>query len=518
MGTLARAKSTVMAVTSIVLAALVVSGSAAPASAADTASISGTVRAEGGAPIAGAYVTLFAEESGGWDYVASKTTDASGTYSFPGLAADDYTLQFAPADGQNYLAEYWDDKPDLDAATTIALATGQSRGGVAATLAAGATISGTVSTEYLAGGPSEIAAACAFGQSTDTVACDFDIAASGAYTIVGLPADTYKVSFGGQGGCGEFEVGDEWLWSCRRAVYWEQKPSEQSATILTLAHQQQLTGVDQDFDYANGILIYPKITGTAAVGKTLKAARGSWDAGTAVRYQWRANDVPIKNATSSSLTLTSSQLGKRISVSVFGRTRPATSPESYDTWESTGWTMDAKVAAGTLASAKPTVSGTVAVGSKLSVKKGTWTSGTTFTYRWYANGSAISKATSSTLTLTKSLAGKKISVKVTGTQKGYTTTSHTSSSTAKVMTAGTPSISGTAAVGKKLTAKSGTWTSGTTFSYQWYASGKAISKATKSTLTLSSSLRGKTITVKVTGKKSGYATVAKSSKATARVR
>jgi len=37
-------------------------------------------------------------------------------------------------------------------------------------------------------------------------------------------------------------------------------------------------------------------------------------------------------------------------------------------------------------------------------------------------------------------------------------------------------------------------------------------------LTLSSSLRGKTIVVKVTGKKSGYATVAKTSKGTARVR
>lgn len=518
MGTFARAKSTVITVAAVALASLIVSGSAVAASAADTASISGTVRADGGAPIAGVRAELYRMETWGWGYLADVVTDASGTFSFPGLAADDYTLSFVPGEGQNYLAEWWDGEPDRDAATAIPLAAGEAHSGLSAALTTSASISGTVSTAYLGGGPSAIAAVCAVGQTTDAAVCDFDIAANGSYLLAGLPADDYKIAFGGEGGCGEYQVGDESLWSCRRAVYWSQKPSEQSATILTLAHQQQRTGVNQDFDYANGVLIYPRITGTPTVGRTLTAARGSWDAGTKVRFQWRANDVPIEGATGSTFTLTASQLGKRISVSVFGRTRPAETPDSYDTWESTGWTMDDKVAAGTLSAAKPAVSGTVAVGSKLAVKRGTWSSGTTFSYRWYANGAAISKATGSTFTLTKAQAGKKISVKVTGTKKGYTTRSVTSSATAKVMTAGKPSISGTVAVGKKLTAKPGTWTKGTTFSYRWYANGKAISKATKSTLSLSSSLRGKTITVKVTGKKSGYATVTKTSKSTARVR
>mgnify|MGYP003704356425 CR=1 FL=1 len=51
-----------------------------------------------------------------------------------------------------------------------------------------------------------------------------------------------------------------------------------------------------------------------------------------------------------------------------------------------------------------------------------------------------------------------------------------------------PKISGTAKVGSTLTAKPGTWTSKTTFSYQWYANGKAISKATKVTYKIPKSL------------------------------
>ncbi len=106
---------------------------------------------------------------------------------------------------------------------------------------------------------------------------------------------------------------------------------------------------------------------------------------------------------------------------------------------------------------------------------------------------------------------------VTGKKTGYTTASKTSAKTAKVQLAPVPTIFGTPKVGSKLTVKTGAWVSGTTFTYQWYASGTAISKATKTTLTLTRAQKGKTITVKVTGKKSGYPTITKTSKATGKV-
>ncbi|MFT3889136.1 MAG: hypothetical protein QM713_13360 [Arachnia sp.] len=170
----------------------------------------------------------------------------------------------------------------------------------------------------------------------------------------------------------------------------------------------------------------------------------------------------------------------------------------------------------------PTISGTAKVGKKLTAKAGTWTSGAKLSYQWKRDGKSIKGATSSTYTLTASDLKKKITVTVTGSKSGYTTVAKTSKATAKVaagtLTAATPKISGTAKVGKKLTAKAGTWTKGTKLTYAWYANGKVVKGKTSSTLKLTSSVKGKKITVKVTGTKSGYNKVTKTSKATAKVK
>jgi len=81
-----------------------------------------------------------------------------------------------------------------------------------------------------------------------------------------------------------------------------------------------------------------------------------------------------------------------------------------------------------------------------------------------------------------------------------------------------PKIKGTVKVGKKLSVTVGTWTAGTKLTYQWYAAGKAVKGATKSTLKLAKAQVGKKITVKVTGKKAGYTTKTVASKATVKVK
>ncbi|WP_449569596.1 cell wall-binding repeat-containing protein [Microbacterium sp. MC2] len=87
---------------------------------------------------------------------------------------------------------------------------------------------------------------------------------------------------------------------------------------------------------------------------------------------------------------------------------------------------------GCLASAAPTVSGTAKVGSTLTARTGAWTSGTSFSYQWYAGRAAIAGATGTSLKLGTAQAGKKISIKVTGRKSGYTTVSRTSAATAQV--------------------------------------------------------------------------------------
>jgi hypothetical protein len=82
----------------------------------------------------------------------------------------------------------------------------------------------------------------------------------------------------------------------------------------------------------------------------------------------------------------------------------------------------------------------------------------------------------------------------------------------------TPRITGTARVGRTLKVKIGSWSPRPTYRYQWYANGRKItSKGTRTYLKLTSRQQGKRITVKVTGTKTGYATVTKTSARTKKV-
>jgi len=165
-----------------------------------------------------------------------------------------------------------------------------------------------------------------------------------------------------------------------------------------------------------------------------------------------------------------------------------------------------------LTAATPTISGTARVGEELTAVKGAWSTGTAFTYAWLRNGKAISGATSATYTLTSADVATQIQVKVTGTKQGFAATSKTSVKTAKVaagtLTVGDVWISGDNVVGETLTANAEGWSPVTPkVSYQWYANGKAISKATKSTYVIPGTLADKAISLRVTGALKGYTTV-----------
>ncbi|MDR0431794.1 MAG: glycoside hydrolase family 3 C-terminal domain-containing protein [Bifidobacteriaceae bacterium] len=86
------------------------------------------------------------------------------------------------------------------------------------------------------------------------------------------------------------------------------------------------------------------------------------------------------------------------------------------------------------------------------------------------------------------------------------------------LSSATPKIKGTVKVGKTLKITKGTWTKGASFTYRWYANGKAIKGATKASLKLKAAQKGKKITVRVTGKLAGYNKVSKTSKATKAVK
>jgi uncharacterized protein YjbI with pentapeptide repeats len=62
----------------------------------------------------------------------------------------------------------------------------------------------------------------------------------------------------------------------------------------------------------------PKISGTAVVGKKLKATPGTWDRGVKLTYQWLLDGKPIAKATSSSYLILKTQKKHKISVKVTG--------------------------------------------------------------------------------------------------------------------------------------------------------------------------------------------------------
>ncbi len=244
------------------------------------------------------------------------------------------------------------------------------------------------------------------------------------------------------------------------------------------------------------------ISGTASQGQTLTAVTSGLadaDGLGAFSYQWYANGEPIEGATSSTLALGQSQVGKVISVSV-------SYTDGMGTEESTTSTATSSVAnVNDAPGGSLTITGTAAEGQTLSaVNALTDVDGLgTFSYQWSAGGVAINGATGSTYTLTSAEIGKIITVTVSYTDGQNSAESVTSAPTTAVTDVnfaptGSVSISGTPTQGQTLSASNSLADPdgiNGSISYQWYAGGSAIAGATGSTYTLTQAEVGKTISV-----------------------
>ena len=173
-------------------------------------------------------------------------------------------------------------------------------------------------------------------------------------------------------------------------------------------------------------------------------------------------------------------------------------------------------AANTPATGQPTISGTAQVGQTLTadtsgISDADGLTNATFSYQWLSSrDTEIGGATSSTYTLQASDASKTIKVRVSFTDDAGNGESLTSAATDAVAAAptsnnpatGTPTISGTAQVGDKLTADTSgiadaDGLSNATFTYQWLVGDTEVAGATGSTYTLADTDEGKAIKVEV---------------------
>lgn len=159
----------------------------------------------------------------------------------------------------------------------------------------------------------------------------------------------------------------------------------------------------------------PSITGTVKVGVTVHATTGKWNpAATSYAYQWSANAVAIRGATGSAFLIPASLRGRRLTVTVTAKLARHTDGVS---------TSVAKVVApgaAPRATKLPKITGKARVKQTVKVSVGAWSpKPDSYTYQWLLNGKKIKGGTKSTLKITKSMVGKKLSVVVVAKKAGH---------------------------------------------------------------------------------------------------
>ncbi|MCP4474815.1 MAG: hemolysin, partial [Gammaproteobacteria bacterium] len=249
----------------------------------------------------------------------------------------------------------------------------------------------------------------------------------------------------------------------------------------------------------------PTIVGTPTQGQILSAnTAGISDAdglGT-FSYQWQAGGADIVGANAASYSLTQSEVGSSITVTV-SYTDAGGTGESLTSAEvgPVANTNDAPV--GLLI-----IEGTPSQGETLSVN----TTGISdadglgaFSYQWQADGADIAGANEASYTLTQNEVGSQITVIVSYTDSGGTSESLTSAEVGPVTNindapVGTPVINGTASQGNTLTVDTTAISDADgvgTFSYQWQSDGADIAGATGASYELTQNEVGSSITVTV---------------------
>ena len=260
----------------------------------------------------------------------------------------------------------------------------------------------------------------------------------------------------------------------------------------------------------------PLITGDEEIGDTLTAATGTWTpTPDSFSYQWKRDGEDITDATNSTYVLTAEDMGTGITVDVTG-TR-----EGYTT-DTTSSAVTSISLMSYISSPVPVISGSSRVGSELTATTAAWNPvPETLDYQWLCDAADIDGATATSLTLSASEAGCIITVSVTSTLAGYSTTTRTSLGTVPVATSdfddvGAPSISGSLAIDDVLTADPGSWVpTPDAFTYQWNRDDVAIADATEETYTLTAEDMGTDISVEVTATLEGYITTTETSDPTA---
>jgi Carboxypeptidase regulatory-like domain len=198
----ARARHVVLGLLAPALTALALAAAPAAAQAATTGTITGSFSVPAGTTSPSDVNVLLADRNGNSVAIGSgnETVTAAGTYTISGVAPGQYYVYFNDTtDTDNVAPDYYGDGgvDNINKATVVTVpATGGTQSLTAETLAAGATISGTVGDANSASESSSrvIAEPSTAASVSDPLLAASSVAvASGAYKIADLPAGTYTL-------------------------------------------------------------------------------------------------------------------------------------------------------------------------------------------------------------------------------------------------------------------------------------------------------------------------------------
>ncbi|MEW1835876.1 carboxypeptidase regulatory-like domain-containing protein [Microbacterium sp. NPDC079995] len=473
------------------------------ASATDTSTVTGHMLGPDGEGIVGqvqVYPVIGREN----DPSGNRTipTDREGAFVLDEMASGDYILEFQTRN-KLVLDEYWQDATTWETANILTVQAGEDLPPLIARLDAAGSISGRV---VDSDGKTPFASARV--QLTPIVEggglyspLTANTAADGTYRITGVKPGDYRLAF--VPASPDFRPGVSSLWSGA--------PDGR----LTLGRSEDRVGVNGSawfIDWLSGNVYHPDGYAQHDVDVTLRYRDGrQFTTTTGGRGQYRFDEVPVGEVTF--------KFTPRSGIDARPQWYGGSETLSGATWLSTADAVGLRTTlVGTIRTEPSWITGTPAAGRTLTAHANPFLLGITFSYQWHADGKAIAGANKRTFTPNSSTVGKRVTVTVTHKKAGYQSVSRTAPATARVQLVGTPRITGVARVGRILSASPGTWAKGTAFRYQWYANGKAVSKASKKTFTVPVSGRGKKYTVKVTGTQKGFVSMSATSAPTAAAR
>jgi len=274
---------------------------------------------------------------------------------------------------------------------------------------------------------------------------------------------------------------------------------------------------DADFDFKFTIRLRANASmdSSTTVGATLVYTPLKWrTAGVTDTFQWLKDEVAIPGATSTSFVVPEDYAGSYL------RMVQTTTKEPFHYEEISNNKLAYVTGEDFVTGGSGEIPGVVAVGDTISptITKEWTPKATSYTYEWWAYNDDSSDviSTSKSLTVPASALGKKLLVYITARKSGFLPWT-VQSAEVKVgpkvvvpkLVAANPTVVGTLKQGATLTAKPGAWnTTGVTTSYQWFEerSGKesAIAGATNSAYKIPAAKAGAKLSVRVSGKKTGF--------------